>query len=704
MRGSLGRCAALRLLRAFAVLATATAVMALSPFHPVDFEDFSERLPPFESKGGWRGAAVLDLDNDGKQDLYLPSFKGQKEGLFRNLGNNQFEDISAKAGLSGTDLSLVGAVSADFDNDGNADILTVGTDLAIRFYRNKGDGTFEDVSAESGIVPPEYASSICVSDVNKDGYLDVFITSRGPPMILSSGYNVENKLFISTGAAGRGLKFIDGTAVANIGRTNSLGAVSCAFADYNGDGNTDLILVNGNTIPNVPQPIALLKNDGKGHFSDVTGRSQLDGQRGYFNSIGLADIDNDGDLDIFLTNMGMSIRHRTALQNIMDSPNFLLMNNGDGSFHDGAYQLGVAPYEFGVGVSSSDYNNDGRVDFFYSGASNLLTFVETNPGRLFFNAIIPGWMQTIHFKESSEHLHIDLSNRLTSGVVSADFDNDGFKDILIISSEVHQPNRTWEGKGEPIYLHNKGGNKQNWITISLQGTDSNRDGVGARVTMYKGTTDTPLKTILAYDEMRIGSSFASSEGKRLHFGLGDKTHVNFKISWPSGKDEFFVDVAANKHYHWIEGTNPVQVKDYEYEFFDLSSTWLNHYYGWACPKCHTFNDPEAHTCGGCGAHRPEGKEHFVDAAIDSHHHYGHHNPLHGEEDNVDHQDLEAAMRRFMGIEQHADEGDDGDYKRWEVPHGFDENGQPADPNWILKDDGTWIYKSEDESPPSRDDL
>jgi len=299
----------------------------------------------------------------------------------------------------------------------------------------------------------------------------------------------------------------------------ALGACATGFSDYDRDGDADLFVANCNDTSFRTTPMQLFRNDGHFQFTDVSEAAGLKSQLGFWMGIAFADYNNDGNIDVFSTNLGTTGANQ---------PHGLFENNGDGTFSNVASEVGVADWEFGWGTAFQDFDNDGFADIAFAGTLDGFVGAGTgNPGRLFANQLgSSNPAQT--FANVSANLNIDLSATNTSGVAQGDFNNDGFSDLIIMAYD--SSNR----QNATVLLQNDG-NDNHWLGIDLEGTLSNRDAVGARVTVLSDQ-----RTLT--QEIYAGSSFLSSDSKSLRFGLGDESAVNsIRVHWPSGLQEKFLD-------------------------------------------------------------------------------------------------------------------------------------------------------------------
>ena len=511
------------------LLAAALALGTLHPAFAQTFEDRSDLLAGYARQdltvGGDAivGAAWLDYDRDGRLDLFLPGAKNQPNALFHNDGDGTFSDVAVSAGVAGGQ-GHNGVVAADFDDDGFPDLFLGGTGgmagfehSAAALYRNRGDGTFEDVIAGSGIDAPDTALSAAAADVDGDGRLDLFIAAAGS---LARKVQFGSKLYRNRGS----FRFVEITRRAGVGTTR--GACVNAFTDADGDGRVDLLVGDCNDVTLAPTPIELFSNRGGGRFADVTVEAGLD-KGGYWMGVCPADFDRDGDIDVFATNFGSFLPF---------TPHALYRNEGDGTFVDVAAESGLADLEFGWGCSSADLDNDGWADLFFAGSLPPFDVIGTgkgNPGTHLWNDHGRG------FVDRTGEMPVDLSGRFTTGVATGDYDNDGFPDVVVTTSEIDGDG------GRPVLLHNLGG-ANNWIALDLEGTTSNRDAIGARVRVRTaGQTQTR--------ELRAGSSVVSTDSHRLHFGLGEHASADsVEVRWPSGRVDTLRDIGANQVLRIVE--------------------------------------------------------------------------------------------------------------------------------------------------------
>ena len=473
------------------------------------------------------GVAAIDYNNDGLMDIFLTNGAQMPEMektspayyncLLRNNGDGTFDDVTVKAGLTGAGLGYCfGVAAADYDNDGYQDLFICNAGRNA-LYHNNGDGTFTDVTAGSGL-------------------------ERKPENVLSVG---------------------------------------AAWFDYDNDGLLDLIVTNYTTwtpqtdkqcfrdaaheeycSPTIYKSIEsrLYRNLGHGRFQNVTEASGIGRSLGKGMGISIADFTGNGLMDIFIAND--------------TEPNFLFVNQGDGTFKESGLEYGVAYNEEGNPVSSmgsdaKDFNNDGWVDIIYNDlAGQFFAILKNEDGKSFSDATwstrlgpltrnLSGWSmgfidynndgwQDIYsangdvddltessrqhdtmFENEGGKTFIDVTETMgpdfafvgyQRGSAFVDLNNDGFMDLVVTSL----------GQ-KPRILMNNALVKNHWIMFDLRGHKSNRDGIGATIQLTTGSGRT------IYNHVTTSVGFMSSSDRRAHFGLGDETKIDrVEIRWPSG--------------------------------------------------------------------------------------------------------------------------------------------------------------------------
>ncbi|MFQ6042094.1 MAG: CRTAC1 family protein [Candidatus Poribacteria bacterium] len=494
-----------------------------------------------------------------------------------------------------------GGAFFDYDNDGDIDLYIVNAADLPGFtskvpptnvlYRNNGDGTFTDVTSQSGVGHPGYGVGCAAADYDNDGYQDLYVTNYGP-----------NVLYHNNGDG----TFTDITSKAGVG--DSHWSTSCAFLDYDNDGDVDLYVVNYlefsieesdwwivngiRTYCSPPdqfagavfhgEPDTLYRNNGDGTFTDVTQKAGIS-CTGVGLAVAVGDYNNDGNADIYVAND-------------MEQ-HYLFKNNGDGTFTDVTLLSGTGYSEDGVpgsgmGAAFGDYDNDGYLDLVASNAANMPTILYHNDGDGFFTDVsfVSGIGQKTlsYFKWTNEFI---------------DYDNDGFQDIFIATGHLQdnielfsdstypQQNQLFHNRGNGTFtavsaemgagmslkkvgrgaafgdydndgdmdifinnsnqtadlLRNDGGNRNNWLMIKTIGVKSNRDGIGTRIKVVSGS-------LSQIKEVNSGSGYLSQSDLRVLFGLGVHTKADLvELRWPSGLVERIRNVKAGQIITVTEG-------------------------------------------------------------------------------------------------------------------------------------------------------
>jgi hypothetical protein len=490
------------------------------------------------------GCAFLDFDNDGWQDILLvnsKSFTGRPglpsyPALYRNNQNGTFTDVTKQAGLA-VEMYGFGVAAADYDNDGRVDIYitTLGPN---RLFRNVG-GRFVDVSDRAGVNDPGFSTSAMWFDYNRDGKLDLFVANY-------VDWSAERDLFCT----------LDG-------KTKSY----CTPESYKG------------------QSATLYRNKGDGTFENVARAAGLYDPSSKALGVAVLDYDADGLADVFVAND--------------TQPNRLYRNKGDGTFVDVGMTAGVAFNEAGVaragmGVDAADFDGSGRPSLVIGNFSNEMMALYSNEGNglfideapastigkvslltltfacFFFDFDLDGLLDifavnghvaddiaTVQPKVTyaqSPNLFRNRGARKFDAVTAAlgpaiqkpavgrgaaygDYDGDGDLDLLITSNN-----------GPARLLRNDGGNQNQWLRVRTHGAASNRDGIGARVTL---TLDNGKRL---WSVVKTGSSYCSQSELPLTFGLGKAAKVAaLEITWPNGRSETVRDISANRTITLVEG-------------------------------------------------------------------------------------------------------------------------------------------------------
>lgn len=490
------------------------------------------------------GVAAIDFDNDGCMDIFfangaaMPSL--QKTGpeyfnrLFRNNCDGTFTDVTQKAGVAGEGYSI-GVAVADYDNDGHPDIFVAGVNRNI-LYRNRGNGTFEDVTekARLGGVDPRYAKLWSVAaawvDVDNDGWLDLVVSNyvQWDPAIEPACGTAERPLYCHPAAYhdtpnqlfrnNHDGTFTDITHSSGIGAQLGKG-MGVAVADYDGDGLMDIFIANDSV------PSFLFHNLGHGKFEEAGMLAGValndDGQPVASMGADFRDYDNDGRPDLLVTAM---------INNTFP----LFRNTGSApAFEDATVRSGLAIATrmltaWGAGLC--DFDNDGFKDIFTANAhfpalDQLLGTAPALPNSVFRN------QGDGSFKDVSKSAGADFQIAgQHRGVAFADFDNDGRVDAVV--SNVNGPARLF---------HNVTSNAGHWLALKLVGRSSNRDGIGAKVTVSLAGGRK------IYNHATTSVGYASSSEPLVRFGLGkEPLAAQIRIVWPSGRVQELRDVKGDR--------------------------------------------------------------------------------------------------------------------------------------------------------------
>jgi hypothetical protein len=528
------------------------------------------------------GLAVGDFDNDGCEDIYFLSEHGPN-ALYRNTGSGSFVDVTDKAGVALPDKVSVGATFADYDNDGFADLFVTSTRGGNTLFHNRGDGTFEDVTAKAGVSHVGHSQTPVFFDYDNDGDLDLFLTNTAQwttNVLDSAGGYYEGKaslesLMMSPTESnilyrnnGDGT-FTDATVAAGLMGRGWAGDV--AVFDYDEDGFLDLF------VPSMFGRGQMYRNSGHGTFTDVTAQTLGKTPHGAIGTK-VFDYDGDGRLDLYVVDMhsdmwtGLDSRHateqiakQTQYQRFLspsgptvkeDVPGFveaqrqmfagqrqdydvllfgnaLYRNLGNGKFTETAVPAGLETF-WPWGIATGDYDNDGDEDVFITSGMGYPFYYW--PNQLMMN----NGDGTFRDRASSlgvepptggEFQEKDIAGkkaaRSSRSAVVADFDGDGRLDIV-----------TNNFNDQPYFFANQF-SKRNYVEFRLTGTRSNRDAVGALVRLWVG------KTVMVR-EVNPAGGYLSHSSRTIHFGLGDRNKVDsVEIRWPRGTLQSLSNPAIN---------------------------------------------------------------------------------------------------------------------------------------------------------------
>lgn len=453
------------------------------------------------------GQAWGDFDQDGWPDLYLTD-PGGPNILYRNLGNGKFKPVGVDV-IEPQDGPLSsGAVFADFNNDGYPDLYVLNRNSPNVLFRNEGGRRFVDVTAAAGVGDPYDGKTASWGDYDGDGYLDLYVANWSCyPDCPRPNEGDPDALFHNNG---------DGTftnVTRALGSKTSGAGFVASFVDYDNDGDADIYLVNDVFIND--RGNALWRNDGPGCrfwcFTEVSEEAGAD-QRLMGMGLSTSDYDNDGDMDFYFSNAG---------------PMVLLENLGNGSFADVAAQAGVDVGGNGVawGSVSLDYDNDGFQDIYLALTDMLPEGTPLNP---IFHNLGDGTFENVSGQSGVGH------TGRTLGVASADYDRDGWVDIVIGDYQ----------RGYSLF-HNAFAYRSDNARISVRlvgGGAVNRDAVGSRVYVYTDEGRVQMQ------EVQTGSSLGAGNSLVLNFGLGQDNVEKLVIRWPDGTEHVYSGLRADREY------------------------------------------------------------------------------------------------------------------------------------------------------------
>lgn len=467
--------------------------------------------PFVTTPGDSRSVNWVDVNNDHYIDCFISNGPrgGQNNSLFLNTGKGTFTALTSDS-IVLDQAPSDGATFADVDNDGDLDAFVVNWyNVNNLFYLNNGTGHFKKITAGALVNNKGYSETAAFGDYNKDGYVDLYVTN-------SEGAK-NNFLYLNN-------KDGSFTAQTNGKETQDTSASRCVnWCDLDHDNDLDLFVTNENK-----QHETIYRNDNN-YFTKITEGALLQ-DAGNTNSGSWADVDNDGDLDVFLANDG--------------GFNSLFVNNG--KFNFTKQRKDTVSKTAGHSFSSawSDIDNDGDQDLFvtnsFSGKNKCVNFLYLNNGNGNFTRNVTDACST--------------DSAWSYGCAFGDYDNDGFQDLAVATCRFNKTD-------EPDFLYHNNGNSNHWISLKLIGTKSNTAAIGAKVyvkAMIHGKTVSQLR------ELSSQNGYCSQNDLRVHIGLNTATTIEeIKICWPLGLVQSFKNVKADQFLVVEEGKDDWEVEEFK---------------------------------------------------------------------------------------------------------------------------------------------
>ncbi len=451
------------------------------------------------------GPSFVDFDNDGWDDLTFASGDGQSVKFFKN-NNGDFTEIDLN--LTSINYQTKQINWVDFDNDGDKDLFVTSNTNGNRLFENTGNLNLQDITISSGFpIVNIFTNGASWADYNNDGFLDVFLCSKDATTETST----PNFLYKNNGDG----TFVDVSDSAGIDSDKHLTFCS-VFLDINNDGWQDIYTSNdkGNNLNQ------LYKNNGDGTFTEIGWSSGTNlGINAMSTTVG--DYNNDGWIDIYVTNGGNAV---------------LLVNNGDETFTDQAVNTGCEHGGFTWGAVFLDADNDSDLDLYASSSLYNIPSINTS---VMYERLSDGSFQIPNNAGFANDENQSYCNAI------GDFNNDGLSDVIVTNSN-NQTVDLWENLNDE---------NNSWLKIKLEGTQSNKDGIGARIELS-------ANNILQYRQSHNGEGYMSQNSQTMIFGLHTSNLVDYlKINWPSDIEDIFYNIDINQTLNIVEGSSTLSISE-----------------------------------------------------------------------------------------------------------------------------------------------